>query len=105
MSSGNAWGAERGWSEGAKSPAEHQPTAATAFKAQETRDFLKQGISHMPYRYHQMGLICDFSTSGYNGGDVKAMRYKAPATTKAGGPWGSKRTFSTILDNYLDSTN
>ena len=102
MSSGNAWGAERGWSEGAKSPAEHQPTAAAAFKAQETRDFLKQGISDMPYRYHQMELTCDFSTSGYNGDDVKAMRYKAPsvpATTKAGGPWGSKRTslpFSTI---------
>jgi len=43
-----------------------------------------------------MGLICDFSTSGYTGEDAKAMRYKAPsvpATTKAGGPWGSKRTF------------
>lgn len=44
----------------------------------------------------KVGLSVNFSPAGYSGEDAKAARYKAPsvpATTKAGGPWGSKRTF------------
>ncbi|MCJ1477589.1 hypothetical protein MMC13_006262 [Lambiella insularis] len=76
MASSNAWANDRIKGENKNALSDQAPPAA-AFKAQDTRDFLKKAFA---------------STSAE---DVRALRYKVasgPASTKTGGPWASKRT-------------